>query len=98
MEKYTTKVMNHLGIVAGICNEIQLIESIDKLIPAPKRKVSIGQAVQSMVLNALGFSNRAMYLHSRFSMNKPLDLLIGEGIEAQDLHDEQSWESSGCPL
>jgi hypothetical protein len=34
MEKYTTKAMNHLGIVAGICNEIQLIESIDNLIPA----------------------------------------------------------------
>jgi len=35
MEKYTTKVMNHLGIVAGICNEINLIKNIDTFIPAP---------------------------------------------------------------
>jgi len=88
MEKYTTKVMNHLGIVAGICNEINLIKNIDTFIPAPKRKVSTGQAVQSMVLNALGFSNRALYLHSRFSLHKPLDILIGEGIEANDLNDD----------
>ena len=80
--------MHHLGIVAGICKDIHLIENIDNRIPAPKRKVSIGQAVQSMILNALGFSNRALYLHPRFSKNKPMDILIGEGIEAEDLNDD----------
>jgi hypothetical protein len=51
-----------------------LIEIIDSLIPAPKRKISIGQVVQSMVLNALGFSNRAMYLHF-FPVKHRLDKL-----------------------
>lgn len=88
MEKYRTKAIHHLGIVAGVCNDIQLIKNIDDRIPAPKRKVSIGQAVQSMILNALGFSNRAMYLHPRFSKNKPMDILVGEGIEAEDLNDD----------
>ena len=88
MKKYQVKSIGHLGIVAGICNEISLIENIDKLVPAPRRKVSIGQAVQSMILNALGFTNRAMYLHSQFGRNLPLDILIGKGIQAKDLHDD----------
>ena len=75
MEKYQVKSIGHLGIVAGICNEISLIENIDKLIPTPRRKVSVGQAVQSIILNALGFTNRAMYLHPRFNHNLPLDIL-----------------------
>lgn len=88
MQTYKTKVYQHLGIIAGICDEIGLVENIDSRIPAPKRKVSIGRAVKSMIINALGFSNRAMYLHPKFYRNKPVDLLIGENISADDLHDD----------
>ena len=55
MEKYKQKLIQHLGIVAGICNEIELIKTIDNEIEKPKRKVTVGQAVQSIILNALGF-------------------------------------------
>ena len=43
-----------------------------------------GQAVQAMVLNGLGLTGRAMYLTPEFYENKPVDVLIGEAIEASE--------------
>lgn len=80
--------LDHLGIVAGICNEIGLIEQIDQQIGPNKRNVSVGQAVQALVLNGLGFASRPLYLSPEFFENKPVELLVGEGIEADDLSDD----------
>ncbi len=88
MEQYKQKVIQHLGIIAGICNEIELIKTIDGEIEKPKRKVTVGQAVQSIILNALGFSGRAMYLHPDYYRKRPVELLVGEGIEPEDLNDD----------
>ena len=41
-----------------------------------------------MVLNALGFSGRALYLMPDFLHNKPVDLLIGPGLSAEDFNDD----------
>ena len=57
------------------------------MIGTDERKVSCGQAVQAMVLNALGFSSRAMYLVPEYMENKPVELLIGEGMKAEDFND-----------
>ncbi len=70
-----------------------MVELIDPLIPQEKekRKVSIGPGVKAMVLNGLGFANRALYLSSLFFGDKPTERLIGEGIEAQHLNDDRLW-------
>jgi transposase len=83
---YTTEVLDHLGIVAGVCHEIGLIEQIDRLVPKRSGPISVGQAVQAMVINALGFVSRPLYLSPEFFQNKPVDLLIGEAIEAEQLN------------
>jgi transposase len=88
MENYKQKIIQHLGIVAGICDEIELIKTIDGEIDKPKRKVTVGQAVQSIILNALGFSGRAMYLHPEYYRKRPVERLVGEGIEPEDLNDD----------
>lgn len=80
--------LDHLGIVAGICDEIGLVETIDAQIKDTGRKVSVGQAVKAMILNGLGFVSRALYLTPEFFHNKPVELLVGEGIEAADLNDD----------
>ena len=80
--------LDHLGIVAGICNEIGLAETIDAQLTDRGRKVSVGQAVQAMILNGLGFVSRPLYLSPEFFHNKPVELLVGEGIEASDLNDD----------
>ncbi|MDQ7031059.1 MAG: IS1634 family transposase [Ardenticatenia bacterium] len=85
---YRTERLDHLGIVAGICHEINLIGHIDRLVPAPKRQVSVGEAVQAMVLNALGFVGRPLYLMPEWFANKPVELLIRPGITAAMLNDD----------
>jgi transposase len=85
---FATQRLDHLGMVAGICRHIQLIEQIDAQVGPSGRKVSVGEAVQAMVLNALGFASRALYLTPEFFANKPVGLLIREGLEAADLNDD----------
>ncbi|WP_339133108.1 MAG: IS1634 family transposase [Candidatus Electrothrix sp. GW3-4] len=88
-QECSSKLLNHLGLVAGMYDELGLGELIDSLIHQDKEKrvVSVGQAVKAMVLNGLGFANRALYLTPHFFQDKPVDRLIGEGIEAQHLND-----------
>jgi transposase len=85
---YHSERLDHLGIVAGVCHEIELIERIDMLVGEDDRKVSVGQAVQGMVLNGLGFVSRPLYLTPEFLAGKPVDLLIGEGLTAEDFNDD----------
>jgi transposase len=87
-QSFETKRIDHLGIVAGICKEIELIESIDRVVGRSERKVSCGQAVQAMVLNALGFTSRALYLMPQYLENKPIDLLISAELDAADFNDD----------
>ena len=86
--QYHTKNLDHLGIVAGICQQIGLIEQIDNRVGELDRQVSVGEATQAMVLNGLGFTGRALYLMPEFFANKPVDMLIGEGISAEMLNDD----------
>jgi transposase len=85
--EHDSKIIQHLGIVSGICNECRLAELIDLHIEQKRRKVTVGQAVQAMILNALGFTGRALYLTPRFYTSRPVDVLVGEGLQASDLHD-----------
>jgi transposase len=85
---YETKRIDHLGIVAGICREISLAEQVDAQVGGCERKVSCGQAVVALVLNALGFSGRALYLMPAYLENKPVDVLIDAELTAADFNDD----------
>ena len=74
--------------MADICREIGLVEQIDEQVGPVERKVSCGQAVLAMVLNALGFSSRALYLMPDYLRNKPVDLLIDADLTADDCNDD----------
>ena len=53
---YESKIIDHLGIVAGVCDEIGLVEEIDKIVGVnDKQKVTTGEAVMAMVINGLWF-------------------------------------------
>jgi transposase len=87
-QRFKTERIDHLGIVAGISQEIGLVAEIDRMVGSGEQKVSYGQAVQALVLNALGFSGRALYLMPDYLHNKPVDLLIGPGLSAEDFNDD----------
>lgn len=86
--KYETQRIDHLRIVAGICQEISLIEKIDGQVKASDRKVSCGRGTQAMILNALGFVGWALYLMPDFLQNKPVDILIDPDLPADDFNDD----------
>ena len=83
-----TMSLDHHGIVAGICKELKIAERINEKMKVHKdRKVSPGQAVVAMIINGLGFTNRRLYLSHQFFANKPVEILLGEGIKAEDITD-----------
>jgi transposase len=87
-EDYQNERLDHLGIVAGICQEMGLAAWLDALAPRQQRVVSYGTATVAMILNGLGFSNRQLYLVPQFFENKPVEHLLGAGISADMLNDD----------
>jgi len=84
-----TQSIDHLGIVSAIVFNLKIVEEIDSRIPVTdKSHVSMGQRVLAMILNGLGFTNERLYLVPQFFENKPLDILIGPGVEAWHLNDD----------
>ncbi|HEY4386014.1 MAG TPA: IS1634 family transposase, partial [Ktedonobacteraceae bacterium] len=87
-EDYHNERLDHLGIVAGVCQEMGLAAWLDALAPTQQRVVSYGTATVAMILNGLGFSNRQLYLVPQFFENKPVAHLLGAGISADMLNDD----------
>jgi transposase len=87
-DEYETKNLDHLGLVAAQFEELGLVDLINQVMPQDreKRNVSLGHAIKAMVVNGLGFANHTLYLMPNFFEDKPVERLIGEGIEAKDLN------------
>ena len=88
MQGLSVERLDHLGVVAGICQEIGLAEYLDALAGPSRQQVSIRTATVAMILNGLGFSNRRLYMVSPFFATKPVEHLLGPGITAEMLHDD----------
>jgi transposase len=76
------QTLNHLGLIAGLVDEIGVVEEIDrKLGKHLKELISAGQAVKAMIINGLGFVSAPLYLFERFfegkwSKHHQLSLLV----------------------
>src|SRR5262252_5462701 len=88
MQGVRVERLDHLGIVAGVCQEIGLAAYVDEVAGPSQQQVSVGTATVAMVLNGLGFSNRRLYLVPQFFATKPVEHLLGPGITAEDLNDD----------
>jgi hypothetical protein len=68
-QPYRTQVLEHLGLVAGMFEELGITEVIDQATKQDPemRIVTAGHAVKAMVLNGLGFLNQQLYLVPIFS-------------------------------
>src|SRR4029453_10883320 len=87
---YRTQVLDHLGLVAGMFEELGITEVIDRATQQdPERRiVTAGHAIKAMVLNGLGFINQQLSLVPHFVQNKPISRLIAPGIQASHLNDD----------
>lgn len=84
------KNLDHLGIVAGIIDEIGLVEQINKILGNhPQSKVSAGQVVKAMILNGLGFVSGTLYMFPKYMESKACEHLLGEGVLPEYLNDDR---------
>ena len=79
---YVSESIEHLGVVAGMYEELGIGELLDDVIEQDleQRQLSVGQCVKAMVLNGLGLAQRRLYLTADFFKNKPVDLLIDKDV------------------
>ena len=90
-QQVSIKPLEHLGLISATITKLGLINKIDKRIAVSKAKgakVSLGQRVAAMILNGLGFIDDRLYMFPDFLSNKPVDRLIGKGLEAKDFNDD----------
>jgi len=87
-QKIDRSNLDHLGLVAGMYDELGIGDIIDDAIEQDidARFVSIGQAVKAMVLNGLGFVNQRRHDFPKFFQDKPVDRLIFDFICASHSH------------
>ena len=82
--------LDHLGIVAGIIDEMELVEEVNKKVGIKtKETVSPGQVMKAIILNGLGFLSAPIYLFDTFFVGKSTEHLIGEGVTPEQLHDDR---------
>ena len=83
------KNLDHLGIVAGIVDELGIVEIINELNGIqPGEIVSAGVVVKAIILNGLGFVSRPLYLFPQFFEDKSTEHLLGSGILPEHLNDD----------
>ncbi|WAJ69367.1 IS1634 family transposase [Catenovulum adriaticum] len=81
--KLKIKRLDHHGIVAGVIDDLKLVELIDQYLPQDeKQEITPGEAVKGMIMNGLGFSNRPLSLTPQFFENLPMEHLFRQGVEA----------------
>jgi transposase len=87
---YRSQVLDHLGLVAGMFDELGIGDVLDHATHhnPEMRDLTVGEAVKAMVLNGLGFINQALYLVPRFFDNKPTYRLISPRVTPAQLNDD----------
>ena len=90
VNSYNSYNLDHLGLIAGMVDELGLESLTDTLIEQDhkQRHVSVGRCLKAMILNGLGFTNRTLYLMPHFFKDKPIERLLGEDIKAEHLNDD----------
>ncbi len=90
IEDIQIKNLDHLGIVAGIIDDIGIVEKINELLGIDSReKVNSGEVVKAIILNGLGFVSKPLYLFPKFFEDKAIEHLFGKGINAEDFNDDK---------
>ncbi|WP_430639712.1 IS1634-like element ISCwa1 family transposase [Crocosphaera watsonii WH 8501] len=90
LEEIQVKNLDHLGIVAGLIDEIGIVKIINnKLGIDVREKISAGTVVKSILINGLGFVSRPLYLFSQFFQDKAIEKLLGERIKTDYLNDDK---------
>jgi len=84
-----TKSLEHHGLVAGFCKEIDLVSIIDRALgTSAHRQMSFGHLFIAMLINGLGFTGRTLHMYSEYFCDKPLERLIAPGVKPGHINDD----------
>jgi transposase len=79
--------IDHLGIIAGIIDDIGIVDIINKRVGEhSQEQVSAGHVVKALILNCMGFLSAPLYLFHQFFIGKGTEHLLGDGIKAEYLN------------
>lgn len=82
------QTINHLGIVAGIIDQLEIVDIINKQLGIDEQEiVNSGEIVKAIILNGLGFVSQPLYLFPKFFEDKATEHLLGKGIKPEHLND-----------
>lgn len=79
------------GLVAGTCNFFNIEQFTDERLPKHsnnKTGLSNGTLLKAMIINALGFAAKPMYLFSDFFDGLDTESLFGEGFDIDKVNDD----------
>jgi len=87
---YTSKSIDHLGLVSALCQELGTAECLDNqfLNQSEHRHISYGQLLVAMILNGLGFVSRTLHMFPDYFADKPVEHLLGAGIKPEHINDD----------
>ena len=90
LSDYTSKSIDHLGLVSALCQELGIAEFIDNELSnqSQHRHISYGQLLVAMILNGLGFVSRTLHMYPAYFADKPVERLLGAGIKPEHINDE----------
>lgn len=89
-EKILIQTINHLGLIAGIIDDIGIEQIINEVVGVDKRElITAGQVVKAIILNGLGFVSQPLYLFPQFFEDKALEDILGKGVEPKHLNDDK---------
>lgn len=90
---YESKRLDHLGLVAGMFEELGLGEVVDASLGRDSEAtLGPGMCLKAMIVNGLGFTTRPLYLSASFFETKAVEQLLGPGIAASDITDQRLGE------
>jgi transposase len=90
ISKPEIKNIDHLGIIAGLIDEIGIVEIINsKLGIDPREKIAAGILVKAILINGLGFVSRPLYLFNQFFDDKGIEILLGEDVKSDYINDDK---------
>jgi len=87
--KISSAIVAHHGIVAGMYDDLGIGTIIDEIIPKQgQHKLAHSVVLKAMILNALGFNERRLYIFPKFFTNLATERLLGPGVLPEDLNDD----------
>jgi transposase len=88
-QDFSSKQIAHLGLVAGMIDELGISAVIDEALPKTQNHIIPHSAVvKAMLLNGLGFNERRLYFFSRFFTNLSTEQLFGPDVTPDHLNDD----------